>query len=68
MLTKDTSWAEKGHEIAWEQFVLTESCVSKALTAEAAPRVTYEGRNVIIQTGESGFLFDFNVFFEDLRS
>ena len=57
-LKENVVWAEMGHEVAWEQFVLSEGSICKSLTAEAAPRVTYEGRNVIIQTGESGFLFD----------
>jgi beta-galactosidase len=59
-LKADTSWAKKGHEIAWDQFVLPDAASSTVATSPAPPRpkLTETSTNTLIQAGQSEWILD----------
>lgn len=57
-LKEDECWAEKGHEIAWEQFVLGGAYQAPQMKNSIAPQVSYEGRTAVISADQTTIRFD----------
>ena len=59
VLNKDTFFAEKGHELAWDQFKLTNSKIeSESRAPSSIPQYRIEGREVYVWGDGFSILFD----------
>ncbi len=59
-LKADLPWARKGHEIAWDQFVLPDAAPARIMVTSdiAAPTLTETTNNAVIRTSTAEFVFD----------
>ncbi|MBP2830662.1 DUF4981 domain-containing protein [Aquimarina sp. U1-2] len=59
-LKKDTQWALKGHEIAWEQFKLPFQKMLPSYSPKSSPSITLseEGTNVIFSSNDFSVIFN----------
>lgn len=54
---KETPWADKGHEIAWEQFVLVEH-LPAPLRSESAPELRTDEQQIVVSGTDFSLSFD----------
>lgn len=59
-LAQDESWAAKGHEVAWDQFLLPDSAAAPLLTDEATMplALTEDDSRILVTAGDLSFSFD----------
>ncbi len=57
-LPRDRPWADKGHVVAWEQFILKPWDFSRSPLRESAPVVSTHDGGITVSGGGSVFVFD----------
>ena len=57
-LKEDCLWADAGHVVAWEQFVLKPWTFPKGIAASGEPRIIQDGAAVTVLSGDCKFVFD----------